>query len=252
MTVRTFDEMRNDSAKLYTSHKAMLERRLISLQEDKASLAEEDYKKREVEITKDLGMLERWAALEKETIKAAMTDQLTGVLGNNYIRQRINFWSFESPDGLAVLMWDIDHFKEVNDRVDHTYGDHALKLIVSTTKKRLDEAIGSHKYLHLELGRYGGEEFIAGLFHFIDDENYLKEIADYVRIGVADLKLSEDEKIPEDLRKRTFTVVGKIHEENDGTIWDMIKKYVDPELTSAKRENRRNSTIILPRRCISY
>jgi diguanylate cyclase (GGDEF)-like protein len=56
---------------------------------------------------------------------------------------------------LAMLMVDIDHFKEVNDTYGHLAGDSVLRDLASIISKRLrpDD----------ELGRYGGEEFAAVL-----------------------------------------------------------------------------------------
>jgi diguanylate cyclase (GGDEF)-like protein len=54
---------------------------------------------------------------------------------------------------LALLMVDIDHFKDVNDTYGHLAGDSVLRDLAGILSKRLrpDD----------ELGRYGGEEFAA-------------------------------------------------------------------------------------------
>ncbi|HTU58778.1 MAG TPA: GGDEF domain-containing protein [Polyangiales bacterium] len=54
---------------------------------------------------------------------------------------------------LALLMVDIDHFKDVNDTYGHLAGDSVLRDLAGIMAKRLrpDD----------ELGRYGGEEFAA-------------------------------------------------------------------------------------------
>ena len=185
--------------------------------------------------------------LEDEILKAATLDHMTGLLGSNYIHQRMNSWYQESKDGLAILMWDIDRFKEVNSKVGYSYGDRVLSLIARTTKTRLEESLNGHKYLHLEIGRYGGEEFIAGLLHFKTDEKHLMEIGDYVRKGVDKLVLSKDPSVPDDVKKRTITIAGKIYETEDGSIFDLIKRHVGENLRIAKEANRRNSITIIPR-----
>jgi len=53
----------------------------------------------------------------------------------------------------SILMADIDHFKQINDRHGHITGDSVLKAVIGVLQSvmRVDD----------ELGRYGGEEFIA-------------------------------------------------------------------------------------------
>lgn len=83
-------------------------------------------------------------------------DELTGV-GNRRaldafitgMRQRTSV-----DVGMCVMMVDIDHFKDFNDRRGHQYGDYVLKTIASTLAKSLSDREGDVVY------RYGGEEFV--------------------------------------------------------------------------------------------
>ena len=54
---------------------------------------------------------------------------------------------------LGLLMFDIDHFKQVNDTYGHVVGDRVLKSIASLIRQGLREGD--------VLMRYGGEEFLA-------------------------------------------------------------------------------------------
>jgi diguanylate cyclase (GGDEF)-like protein len=56
---------------------------------------------------------------------------------------------------VSVLMLDLDHFKEVNDRHGHAAGDRLLREVAETISKCLRECD--------VFGRYGGEEFCAVL-----------------------------------------------------------------------------------------
>ncbi|HET9394765.1 MAG TPA: GGDEF domain-containing protein, partial [Nitrospiraceae bacterium] len=56
---------------------------------------------------------------------------------------------------MSVLMIDVDHFKRINDQHGHPAGDEVLRHIGATLQKTMRS--------YDEIGRYGGEEFIAVL-----------------------------------------------------------------------------------------
>jgi diguanylate cyclase (GGDEF)-like protein len=87
---------------------------------------------------------------------AASTDHLTGLLNRRAFletAQTLRRRLAKRGESVAVLMFDLDHFKSVNDRFGHSAGDEVLRLFARVTKAstRLDDIIG----------RFGGEEFIA-------------------------------------------------------------------------------------------
>jgi diguanylate cyclase (GGDEF)-like protein len=55
--------------------------------------------------------------------------------------------------GMALLMLDVDHFKQINDRWGHQVGDQALTLIAQTLRTRIR--------VFDSIARYGGEEFVV-------------------------------------------------------------------------------------------
>jgi diguanylate cyclase (GGDEF)-like protein len=75
----------------------------------------------------------------------------------------------------AILLCDLDHFKDVNDTYGHPAGDEVLK----ETAKRLVSSVRSYDFV----GRYGGEEFLVVLnncnpaFGFARAEEIRKAIA---------------------------------------------------------------------------
>jgi diguanylate cyclase (GGDEF)-like protein len=58
--------------------------------------------------------------------------------------------------GLAILMVDLDHFKQINDTYGHAAGDAALKAAAGALKEHLR---GDEDFV----ARYGGEEFVIAL-----------------------------------------------------------------------------------------
>ncbi len=85
----------------------------------------------------------------------ATLDDMTGVLNKKTIMELINEeFARSSSKGisLTLLMLDIDHFKQTNDKFGHLAGDHVLKETCGLIKNRMIRQKDA-------LGRYGGEEF---------------------------------------------------------------------------------------------
>jgi diguanylate cyclase (GGDEF)-like protein len=96
--------------------------------------------------------------LRAELSRRADTDELTGVLNRRGILARLSDELTRSRRfrwQVAVLMIDIDHFKEVNDTYGHASGDLAIRAMVEAVRKELRETDA--------LGRIGGEEFVVAL-----------------------------------------------------------------------------------------
>ena len=55
--------------------------------------------------------------------------------------------------GFAVVLFDIDHFKAINDRCGHGVGDEALRALATRAIQRVGDAD--------VLGRWGGDEFVV-------------------------------------------------------------------------------------------
>ena len=89
---------------------------------------------------------------------AASTDELTGLLNRRGLlasAQRLINRRADSHEPVSVLMFDLDHFKSVNDRFGHLVGDEALRLFAATANANLRASD--------LIGRFGGEEFVAVL-----------------------------------------------------------------------------------------
>ena len=82
------------------------------------------------------------------------TDRLTGLNNRGYWEERLNEEFKRNqryPGSISLVMLDIDHFKNVNDKYGHAVGDDAIRF-VSATLLELSRDIDI-------CGRYGGEEF---------------------------------------------------------------------------------------------
>jgi len=80
---------------------------------------------------------------------------LTGIANRRSLLEEIEQRLSESlryKKDLSIIMFDLDDFKEINDKYGHLAGDKMLKKITETVLK----------YLRITdvMGRYGGEEFL--------------------------------------------------------------------------------------------
>jgi diguanylate cyclase len=85
----------------------------------------------------------------------AMQDTLTGLPNRNAYNQRVKdeiarYKRYGTP--LTMVIWDIDHFKKINDTFGHKSGDKVLAL----TANQLQESTRDTDFI----ARFGGEEFV--------------------------------------------------------------------------------------------
>ncbi|MDR1349363.1 MAG: diguanylate cyclase [Zoogloeaceae bacterium] len=93
----------------------------------------------------------------RELRRSMQNDSLTGLLNHISSQQALAaaLEGLRDGEGLAVVMLDIDHFKQVNDTHGHPVGDQVIRSLAWMLKQRL-----RHSDI---IGRYGGEEFVVGL-----------------------------------------------------------------------------------------
>jgi len=103
-----------------------------------------------------------------ELDKLASLDPLTGAFNRRRLEEealRLQARSIRTGEPMAVVMIDVDHFKNVNDRYGHQVGDEVLRHIAKT----IGTAIRAGDYF----ARYGGEEFCILLPSTTKDEAYV-------------------------------------------------------------------------------
>ncbi len=114
--------------------------------------------------------------------RSAFVDSLTGA----YSRQYFECFLAESKQVEGVVMIDVDHFKEVNDRFGHLVGDKALQSVAQSILSNLRQTD--------VLVRYGGDEFLLLVPHIRPGEHVIqrvREAAASARVeGYPELELS--------------------------------------------------------------
>jgi diguanylate cyclase (GGDEF)-like protein len=91
---------------------------------------------------------------QRNLYESALRDRLTGIFNRGYFNNRLESdvaFALRHGKPLSLVMFDIDHFKEVNDTLGHPAGDTVLKGLA-------DRVSGTTRSEDI-FARYGGEEF---------------------------------------------------------------------------------------------
>ena len=151
------------------------------------------------------------------TFTEVRTDPLTGVNNRRGLDDALNAQfalKTRYEDMFSVVMFDIDHFKEVNDQEGHLHGDRVLQELA----RLFDESIRETDMI----ARYGGEEFVIVMPH--------TEIAG-ARI-IAERLRAEVEK------RLSITVSGGVTAVQEGDSQEKLVARADAALYSAKSAGR--------------
>lgn len=128
---------------------------LLTIDSTKSNHFKEEDIKSASEFSNQVAIALENARIFEEAQSQAVTDALTGLLNRRGLFQ---FGEFELQRAhriqrpLCAVIFDIDHFKTVNDQFSHTIGDQILH-------KLADRCRNNSRAIDL-IGRYGGEEFV--------------------------------------------------------------------------------------------
>jgi diguanylate cyclase (GGDEF)-like protein len=118
----------------------------------------------------------------------ATIDELTGLRNrrwmNRMFRREMQRCRFHG-DPVALLMMDIDHFKDFNDKHGHLAGDQLLAGVASAITLRLRPSD--------LFARYGGEEFVLLLPNV--SKNDAIAVAEKLRVAASEVEIKEDSDI---------------------------------------------------------
>lgn len=149
-------------------------------------------------------------------------DYLTKVLSREAMTQKINL-ALTKDTPFALLLIDIDNFKEFNDSYGHMYGDIVLVETASSIKK----FIGNNGFI----GRIGGDEFLV-LMYVDNKYNALHEACSNIKKAINNVS-------NHNIKKASITAtVGCAAYPNDGTTYDILFKKIDVALYRGKRKGR--------------
>jgi diguanylate cyclase (GGDEF)-like protein len=161
--------------------------------------------------------------------QAALIDALTGV-GNRraFDRALQSEWirSARTHQPLALLIVDVDHFKQMNDQYGHQMGDRVLTAVAQALAAALPRAIDF-------IARYGGEEFACLLP--ATDRAGAAEVAERLRAAVQALQIAHPKS---DHRVLTVSIGAAVGETPRDIDLHSLIESADRALYTAKNAGR--------------
>jgi diguanylate cyclase len=169
--------------------------------------------------------------------QASLTDGLTGTYNrlafDTHIQKLVERHAI-SPISCALLLLDIDNFKQVNDQYGHLVGDRVLMALVQRCRTliRQDDL----------LARYGGEEFVVVL-HGASLRQGLKKARAICKEG-AGVRYALDEQHPHETI--AFTVSIGVSALQRGDTVEAVIKRADQALYAAKHQGKNRAVSETP------
>jgi diguanylate cyclase (GGDEF)-like protein len=163
--------------------------------------------------------------LIEEIKDMAYKDALTKLYNRRYffeIAHKMFLTAKRENKPISILMFDIDHFKNLNDRYGHQTGD----LAIQKTAQILQNNIRKNDIAC----RYGGEEFV--IFLYDCDLNFARLIGEKIRKTIENLTLIDNEN-----REIRYTISVGIN--NKGETLEEVIKHSDKMLYKAKETRNR-------------
>ena len=119
----------------------------------------------------------------RQLTNLALTDELTGIANRRgfvaAVRRAAETCA-QRQSGMAFLLFDLDHFKSINDRYGHQTGDQVLRQVARRVPLRDGDLFG----------RIGGEEFGVFLSHVGPEQ--AMAVAERIRQEIADRPMHDD------------------------------------------------------------
>ena len=163
-------------------------------------------------------------------LEMALTDPLTGFYNQRYLMRHLRgLLGVGQPNGIAVMMIDVDHFKAVNDRWGHPVGDQALREIAAALRRRIR--------VFDSIARYGGEEFAVVMPGTSQQDAMLA--AERLRTAITDMTFTPDPGVIH----RLSVSIGVSCSMNQDITAEQLLLAADQALYEAKRSGRNRSEL---------
>ncbi|AOE48798.1 tetratricopeptide repeat-containing diguanylate cyclase [Kangiella sediminilitoris] len=170
-------------------------------------------------------LIVRQFGLSKRLKQQALTDSLTGVANRRHIEsycKTVLEQAKQHSADASIIVFDIDNFKQINDKHGHVVGDEVLKKLsefCQTMLRQLDK-----------LGRYGGEEFLVVLPQANLENAY--QVAERLRLGLQQISFGSNDQ------PFNITVSLGVAEYDKNETMDQLIDRADEALYRAKSQGR--------------
>lgn len=156
--------------------------RALRIESTARSSLQHEVQSRTADLRATMGALER---ANERLRELTLLDPLTGLLNRRGLDESLDrLLDHAGPDGQGVVLaiFDLDHFKQVNDVHGHDVGDVVLKWVAEVLRNLLRRKSDV-------LARFGGEEFVVLLpgTGFQDAVSLVQRVLDHVRLHPVDL-----------------------------------------------------------------
>jgi diguanylate cyclase (GGDEF)-like protein len=158
-----------------------------------------------------------------------MRDTLTRAHNRRYLVERLASelaYARRHKTPLALILFDIDHFKRVNDTYGHLAGDEVLREVAALISRliRTEDVFA----------RYGGEEFVV-LARGIEHENAVR-FAERIRSAVHRLEVAQEKGVLQVTISAGVSSIAEIPDANRSP--DTLFRLADERLYRAKSGGR--------------
>ena len=180
-----------------------------------------------LEVAEHLGLALAKLRLQEDLKQQSIRDPLTGLYNRRHLEETLAREvqrSHRQGHPLGVLMIDLDHFKQVNDRHGHEAGDAVLR--------ELGKVFGRQIRAGDTACRFGGEEFTILLPEAASDTAWKR--AEQIRVAAKDIQL----KIGQQTLEPVTLSIGIAMFPRDGTTPEELLQAADTALYRAKSEGR--------------
>jgi len=181
-----------------------------------------------------LMLLKNWyfkkekSKIEQENNKDILTNAFTRKYGTNELIKSLNEFK-KNITNPAIMMFDIDNFKNINDTFGHDVGDQILKEVVNTINKNIRSTD--------KLVRWGGDEFVC-ICYGLNKENVLV-FGQKLLLSVASIKILSGKSTI----NATISIGFSYFEKNEEVIDDVIKR-ADMAMYKSKEEGRNTVNLL--------